>query len=114
MSSPSTRVVRIRRKNTTDVPSVVVQDCDVYIGRRCTQGGWNLKDSKWANPYPAKQWGRDKCLELYHSYILKKIEEDPTTYNLQELVGKSLGCFCTPERCHGDILVEIMKGKGLL
>jgi hypothetical protein len=29
----------------------VVQDCDVYIGRRMTMGGWNLPQSKWHNPF---------------------------------------------------------------
>lgn len=45
MEGKKTRVVRIRRKG-----GVVVQDCDVYIGRRMTQGGWNLKDSMFMNP----------------------------------------------------------------
>ena len=32
---PRTTVVRLRRAQ-----GVVVQDCDVYIGRACQQGGW--------------------------------------------------------------------------
>ena len=36
-------VVRIRRKGDR-----VVQDCDIYIGRAWTMGGWNLSRSKWA------------------------------------------------------------------
>lgn len=39
------RVVRLRRQN-----GVVVQDCDLYVGRECTMGGWNLPRSKWAGP----------------------------------------------------------------
>ena len=33
-------VVRPRVKG-----GVIVQDCDIYIGRKQTQGGWNLKES---------------------------------------------------------------------
>lgn len=98
-----TSVVRIQRKNGT-----VVQDCDVYIGRSCTRGGWNLKQSKWHNPFSVQIYGRDECLSRYKDYILGKIEEDPIFYNLEELRGKTLGCWCKPERCHGDILREIL------
>ena len=41
-----TPVVRMRRHK-----GYVVQDCDVYIGRECRRGGWDLPASKWANPY---------------------------------------------------------------
>jgi len=33
---------------------------------------------------------------------------------LPELVGKRLGCFCKPhEQCHGDVLIELIKERGL-
>lgn len=103
-----TTVVRIRRKGGN-----IAQGCDIYIGRRCTQGGWDLQDSKWHNPFSVNQYGREQCLNLYRSYIMKKIEENPILYNLHELKDKILGCWCKPDRCHGDILVDIMKEKGL-
>ena len=38
-SNPSgCKVVKILRKGGN-----IVVDCDVYIGRRCTMGGWDLK-----------------------------------------------------------------------
>ena len=98
-----TSVVRIRRKN-----GVIVQDCDVYIGRAQNQGGWNLKSSKWANPFPVKTHGLSNSLTLYKEYITKRIDEDPITYDLNELRGKRLGCWCD-NRCHGDILVELIE-----
>lgn len=39
-------IVHLKRSN-----GVVVQDCDVYIGRACNMGGWRLSQSKWYNPY---------------------------------------------------------------
>lgn len=28
--------------------------------------------------------------------------------DLHELKGKTLGCFCSPLACHGDVLVELV------
>ena len=32
--------------------------------------------------------------------------------DLHELKGKTLGCFCKPKSCHGDILVELVNELG--
>jgi len=32
---------------------------------------------------------------------------------LPELVGKRLGCYCKPLACHGDVLVRLLKERGL-
>lgn len=95
-------VVRIRIKG-----GVIVQDCDIYIGRKQYQGGWKLEDSKWANPYPVKMYGRDLSLKYYENYI----RSSPLFGQLWELAGKRLGCWCKPEACHGDILVKLFKEK---
>ena len=29
-----------------------------------------------------------------------------------ELKGKTLGCFCKPKSCHGDVLVELANELG--
>ncbi len=101
----STTVVRIRRSK-----GQIVQDCDVYIGRALTMGGWNLKDSTFGNPFKVNIFGRDKALELYQNYIEKRlIEEEGFKEELLKLDGKVLGCFCKPDKCHGDILVEIIE-----
>jgi hypothetical protein len=31
------------------------------------------------------------------------------TLDLKELLGKRLGCFCAPSKCHGDILLKAIK-----
>ena len=38
-------------------------------------------------------------------YFLTLIIKD-----LGELKGKILGCWCRPNKCHGDILVELANG----
>ena len=82
---------------------------DVYIGR----------PSKWGNPFThlsdstqAKyiKPTRREAIEAYKDYILtgegKHLLED-----LHELEGKTLGCWCKPQSCHGDILVEIINER---
>lgn len=103
MSSPP-RVVRLKRR-----AGVVVQDCDVYIGRMCTLGGWMLQASKWANPYSVKSVGSaERAVELYRTYLRGNSE---LWTALEELEGKTLGCWCKPGPCHGDVLVEMFNEK---
>lgn len=76
---------------------------DVYIGR----------PSKWANPYTHleskiakyKVATREEAVEKYKEYILTQPE---LLADLPELKDKTLGCFCKPKLCHGDILVELV------
>lgn len=106
MNTLTPRVVRIRRSG-----GIVVQDCDVYIGRLCTQGGWYLQASKWANPFSVSKYGIDQSLQLYREYIVERIERDPIYYDLSELHGASLGCWCGNGRgtkCHGNVLIDII------
>ena len=100
------RVVHLRR-----LKGQVVQDCDVYIGRACNMGGWRLPQSKWHNPYSVKQYGRDGALARYRTYI--ESNSNHLLDDLHELAGKSLGCWCSPSPCHGDILRELFSKETL-
>lgn len=96
----TTNVVRIRRKNGT-----IIQDCDVYIGRACYQGGWNLPSSPFANPFSTSKYGRDEAIKMYEKYI----RNNPNLLKqLHTLKNKTLGCWCKPEPCHGDVLVKLI------
>jgi hypothetical protein len=94
------KVVRIRRKN-----GEIVVGCDVYIGRECNMGGWKLRKSIWHNPFSVKEYGRDKVLEKYENYIRR---DKYLMARLYRLKGKTLGCWCKPEKCHGDILIKLI------
>ena len=63
---------------------------DVYIGR----------PSKWGNPFVIGTHGdRDEVCERFKNEILPKL-------NVSSLRGKHLVCFCKPQRCHGDDILE--------
>ena len=69
---------------------------DVYIGR----------PSKWGNPFEiGKDGTRKEVIEKYKNWILGQLD---LLDSLHELEGKTLGCFCKPKECHGDILIELL------
>jgi uncharacterized protein YuzE len=80
----------------------------VYIGRNCPYVD-GASQSPWCNPYSVKKYGVDKCLELYEA----KIRNDATLWNaLDDLGGKTLGCWCVPDsRCHGEVLRRLFQEK---
>jgi hypothetical protein len=107
MSEPL-RVVHLKR--TRD--GRVLVDCQVYIGRRCTMGGWNLPDSIWRNPYKLAKGekdtfaAREKILTQYEAHVRARPH---LMARLPELAHKTLGCFCAPKQCHGDVLVKLFR-----
>ena len=48
---------------------------------------------------------RDEAIESYRNWILNQPQ---LLKDLHELKGKTLGCFCKPKSCHGDVLVELV------
>jgi len=72
--------------------------CDIYIGR----------PSSWGNPFLIGRDGtRMEVIAKYRAWI----RTQPTLlYALHELRGKRLGCYCAPQACHGDVLVELIGG----
>ena len=68
---------------------------DVYIGR----------PSKWGNPFKLKRGeSREDVIERYRNWLLK---QPSLLTDLHELRGKTLGCWCKPQSCHGDVLAEL-------
>lgn len=75
---------------------------DVYIGR----------PSKWGNPFSHKEGtlaefgvaSRDAAVDAYTTWVMAQPE---LLADLHELRGKTLGCWCKPKRCHGDVLARL-------
>lgn len=76
---------------------------DVYIGR----------PSKWGNPFSHqndtiakfKVATREEAIEKYEQWIKT---QPHLMAALPELEGKTLGCWCSPKACHGDVLVRLV------
>lgn len=94
-------------------------DDNVYIGRRgivfvkTSDGGkerFPKQDSMFANPFKVgKKHTLDESLVLYERYMRDRLDSDPDLVRqMLRLEGKRLGCWCKPNRCHGDILVGLI------
>lgn len=85
---------------------------NVYIGRRgivfINNVRYPAKDSIYANPYKvSKTLTREDVIRMYRDYIVKKISLGEI--DIEALRGKNLGCWCKPEACHGDVLIELLE-----
>lgn len=67
-------------------------------------------NSIFYNPYKINKDGdRNEVIEKYKIYIINRLKnENDLLKELLKLKNKNLGCWCYPERCHGDILKEII------
>ena len=72
---------------------------DVYIGR----------PSKWGNPFVIGRDGtREDVIAKYEAWLLEQTE---LVAALPELAGKTLGCWCAPQACHGDVLARLANAQ---
>lgn len=71
---------------------------DVYIGR----------PEKWGNPFFVGEYGRDDCILKYKLWL--NTQRD-LLLEIPKLKGKTLGCWCSPEACHGDVLSKLSESK---
>ena len=87
---------------------------NVYIGRKgvvfIDKKRFPKNSSNFANPYKIGQHGtREDVLVKYKNYILNKLENNEQLMReLVSLRGKNLGCWCCPNKCHGNILLELI------
>ena len=65
----------------------------------------------WGNPYVIGRDGtREEVIDKYRVYIVKRLLiEAGLVFELMKLDGKTLGCYCKPEACHGDVLVGLIE-----
>ena len=65
----------------------------------------------WGNPYKIGRDGtREECINRYRVYVVKRLLiEQGLVDELLKLDGKTLGCYCRPEACHGDVLVDLIE-----
>ncbi len=101
-----TRVTHLRR-----VGGVHVSNFNVYIGPEWRRGGWNLAGSTTLRedaPQLSDFHSRQQWVHAYAVYARKRMAKEKSfkafVYSLR---GKTLGCWCAPEPCHGDALAKI-------
>lgn len=64
------------------------------------------RTTPWGNPFIiGKDGTREEVILKYKNWIVKK---KSLLNSLPGLRGKTLGCWCHPEACHGDVLIELI------
>lgn len=92
-------------------------ESNVYIGRKgivfVDGQRFPPHNSPFANPFKVGKDGtREEVLEKFRAYMKARLQAEPDLkQQLQQLKGKQLGCWCHPERCHGDILLELIEDQ---
>lgn len=99
----------------TKIVNLYKEPYDVYIGR-----SGRGKDGYFGNPilinekYKNCPNERARVLKAFQVYFFDRILRDGEFKNrVLELKDKTLGCFCKPKDCHGDIIVQWLDGINL-
>lgn len=81
-------------RTPTVVVNVRTHSADVYIGR----------GSDWGNPFRIGEHGsRAQVIHAYEAHLQGRAD---LINRLHELRGRRLGCYCSPNACHGDVLAR--------
>ena len=64
------------------------------------------RPSKWGNPFMVGRDGnREQVIRMYEIHVRRRPD---LIAALPELISKRLGCYCSPEACHGDVIVKLL------
>lgn len=69
------------------------------------------RGTQWGNPFKiGKDGNREEVIVKYEKYIRSRPD---LLADITKLVGEKLGCFCRPKKCHGDVLIKLIREKDL-
>ena len=83
----------------TRVVNVGESECDVFIGR----------PSRLGNPFKIGRDGdRAQVIRKFEQWARLLVKDDAAfAARVKALHGKTLGCYCAPLPCHGDVLAVL-------
>lgn len=92
----------------TRVVNLDSEPYDVYIGRP-----GHGEDGYFGNPFKLRREAdRERILSLYRNWFYQRLDEDPEfKRRIHKLRGKTLGCFCKPKACHGDVIAHYLNTR---
>jgi hypothetical protein len=94
--------------NIATVVNLRKSSYDVYIGRPSIYGNPVIIGKK-CQYCDIVHSDAGSTLQCYRDYFYSKIENDENfRKSLEDIKGKTLGCFCKPKPCHGDIICEYL------
>lgn len=110
-----TRVVSVKvrhiRPRYDNLKEWMEDENNVYIGRKgvvfVDGERFPKENSEWANPYRiTDNLDRDQVILQYETHLDAMLEDEECKKRFLLLRGKTLGCWCKPDACHGDVIVK--------
>lgn len=100
------------------VVNMRVAKFDVYIGRGRGGSVPNSGRGMFGNPIAVGNkcpecglihWSAADTLNCYRRYLERRLKDIDFKVAFMKLRGKTLGCFCKPGPCHGDVIEEVLQ-----
>ena len=85
-----------------DISDWIKDPKNYYIGR----DHGSVEGSMFQNPFSLNDFDRKTAIGKYRSHIMSSPNLLQKVHS--ELDDKILGCFCLPEECHGQVLLDIL------
>ena len=98
-------------KNETKVVNLYKDKYDIYIGRagKGREGYFGNPIAKVVCPKCKIIHKNKDSLPCFEEYLYWKLNSDSEFKSrFLELEGKTLGCFCKPKDCHGDVIIKVL------
>ena len=106
--------VKYIRPKYNNLKEWMEDDNNIYVGRAnvvfINKERYPKISSKFYNPFKiGKDGTREEVINKYKHYIIDKLDNDILLQKeLIEMKDKNIGCWCYPEICHGNILLELI------
>lgn len=74
------------------------------------------RETKFGNPFRLEEDGgkytREESIEAYREWFVEKIRTDQEFRQaVEDLRGQTLGCWCKPKACHGDVILAYLRNQ---
>lgn len=99
--------------------AVKIKVINKYKAKRGAYGIYIGRGSPLGNPYIIGKHGtRDEVIDKYETYLKEKVENNDKKIITalegiaelsQHYEGVNLICFCKPQKCHGDIIKNLVQ-----
>jgi len=97
LGNPTTEIVNVQKHGKERVTMI---DRDTVFG------------NKFVLEEDGGSYTREESIEKYREWFKEKIKKDPEFRKaVHDLTGEKLGCWCKPKPCHGDVILEYLRGQ---
>lgn len=117
MTTVNVKVANLRRIGYDSLEHWMESEDNVYVGRNGrvfihengNKRAYVYGSSKWCNPHKVDKDGSlETVLEQYRHHLNELLKDEVNREEFLKLKGKNLGCWCKPNKCHADIILEVL------